>query len=296
MGLPMVRNLLNAGFEVTVFNRTRSKLQPLIEAGAVPADEIAELSAKADIVCTMLSDSQSVIDIAEGKAGVANSLRPNSLFIDFSTIHPSASRRIFQTLSHTGSAALDAPVSGGEIGAIEGALSIMVGGEAQAFTSAKPVFAAVGARATHAGPAGAGQLVKAANQILVGGTLGLLSEALTLLERNDVPPLRVLDALAGGLAGSRVLDLKGSAMVEGSFAPGFRVALHHKDMQIALESLQQAGVSAALTAATAQLFADAVGYGDSHLDHAAIIRTVRRSAFELTSSRTDGGDKPTEGR
>ncbi|MGW3957811.1 NAD(P)-dependent oxidoreductase [Streptomyces sp. NPDC004752] len=297
MGAPMVRNLLAAGFEVTVFNRTRSKLQPLIEAGALPADDIAELSAKSDIVCTMLSDSESVREVVEGDAGVARSLRPNSLFVDFSTIHPSMSRRIARTISRGASAALDAPVSGGEIGAINGALSIMVGGEDRGFASAQAVFAAVGSRATHVGPAGSGQLVKAANQILVGGTIGLLSEALILLEHNNVSTAQALDALAGGLAGSRVLDLKGPAMVKESFDPGFRIALHDKDMQIALESLQEAHISATLTATTAQLFADAVGAGDGQLDHAAIIRTVRRSAVpEKTANPADGAGESIEGR
>jgi 2-hydroxy-3-oxopropionate reductase len=146
-------------------------------------------------------------------------------------------------------------------------------------------------------PAGAGQLVKAANQLLVGGTIGLLSEALVLLERNHVPATQALDAQAGGLAGSQVLDNKGPAMVEESFAPGFRIALHHKDMQIALESLQEARIPAVLTATTAQLFADGVGAGDGQLDHAAIIRLVRGSAIPARrADLVDGAGESHEGR
>jgi 2-hydroxy-3-oxopropionate reductase len=224
-------------------------------------------------VITMLPDSPQVEEVAPL---VIEYARPNLLYIDMSTIKPETSRWVARQAAAVGVRAVDAPVSGGERGAIDGTLSIMVGGEPEHVEAARPILSTLGTTVVHVGPAGAGQTVKAANQLVVGGIYGLVSEAIVLLEASGVDPAAGLDVLAGGLAGSRILELKRHTMVKREFTPGFRIDLHHKDMGIAVAAAREAGVSLPLTGQVAQLVAAARAQGHGSLDHSALLKVVER--------------------
>jgi 3-hydroxyisobutyrate dehydrogenase-like beta-hydroxyacid dehydrogenase len=224
-------------------------------------------------VITMLPDSPQVEEVAPL---VIEYGKPNLLYIDMSTIKPETSREVARRAAAVGVRALDAPVSGGERGAVDGTLSIMVGGAPEDVEAARPVLERLGTTVVHVGPAGAGQTVKAANQLVVGGIYGLVSEAIVLLEASGVDPAAGLDVLAGGLAGSRILDLKRHTMVKREFTPGFRIDLHHKDMGIALDAARAAGVSLPLTGQVAQLVAAARAQGHGSLDHSALLKVIER--------------------
>ncbi|MEV4163713.1 NAD(P)-dependent oxidoreductase [Nonomuraea dietziae] len=260
MGAPMAANLGKAGFEVRGYD-----LRP--EGRTVAS--VAEAVTGADVVITMLPDSPQVEEVLPDIVEYGGD---NLLYIDMSTINPETSVGVARRLPH----ALDAPVSGGERGAIEGSLSIMVGGKEEDFQRALPVLQAVGRTIVHVGPSGAGQTVKAANQLVVGGTYGLVAEAILLMEASGVDPARGLDVLAGGLAGSRILELKRHSMVARDFAPGFRIDLHHKDMGIATAAARQAGLALPLTALVTQLIAAARAQGHGSLDHSALLKVIER--------------------
>ncbi|MFJ2667694.1 NAD(P)-dependent oxidoreductase [Nocardia fluminea] len=269
MGGPMAANLVEAGFEVTGYNRGRAKVDRLVAAGGKGAGSVAEAVRDADVVMTMLPDSPDVRAIVLGADGVLAHASPDALLIDCSTIRPDVSREIA-----TRTRALDAPVSGGEQGAIDGTLSIMVGGAATDFAAAEPILNAVGCTVVHVGAAGAGQTVKAANQLIVAGTIELVAEALVFLEAHDVDTAAAIVVLAGGLAGNRILDRKAAAMVDRAFTPGFRVELHHKDLGIVQAAAREAGVTIPLGALVAQLMGTLVAQGDGGLDHGALIKLV----------------------
>ncbi|TNC22499.1 2-hydroxy-3-oxopropionate reductase [Amycolatopsis alkalitolerans] len=269
MGGPMAANLVKAGFEVTGYNRGRSKVDKLVEAGGRGAVSIAEAVREADIVITMLPDSPDVEAVVLGEDGVLAHAREGALLIDCSTIRPDVSREISGRIR-----ALDAPVSGGEQGAIDGSLSIMVGGEAADFEAAKPVLDAVGGTIVHVGGPGAGQTVKAANQLIVAGTIELVAESLVFLEAHEVDTEAAIKVLAGGLAGNRILDRKAAAMVKREFTPGFRVELHDKDLGIVQAAAREAGVVIPLGAAVAQLMASLKAQGHGGLDHGALLKLV----------------------
>ena len=232
MGMPMAVNLVRAGYDVV--GHRRSGAPALVAAGGREAASVAEATAGADLVITMLPDSPDVAGVVLGRDGVLANASPDLLVVDMSTISPATAREIAAAAAVRGVAALDAPVSGGEQGAIEGGLAIMAGGTAEAFDRARPVFDVLGTTVVHVGPAGAGQLVKAANQLVVAGTIELVAEAIVLLEATGVDAAAGLEVLGGGLAGSAVLARKGAAMRERRFQPGFRVDLHHKDLGIML--------------------------------------------------------------
>lgn len=269
MGGPMAANLVAAGFDVIGHNRTPAKTERLVERGGRGAASIAAAVRDADVVATMLPDSP---DVRAVLTEVFEHARPGSLVIDFSTIRPDVAEALAAEGAKRGFRVLDAPVSGGEQGAIDGALSIMVGGEAGDFAAAGPVFDAVGATIVHVGPPGAGQTVKAANQLVVAGTLELLAEAIVFLEAHGVDTTSALKVLGGGLAGSAVLDRKGPAMLARDFTPGFRVELHDKDMGIVTSAAREAGVVIPLGAAVAQLIAALRAQGDGGLDHSALLK------------------------
>ncbi len=271
MGAPMANALVRAGYAVSGWNRSAEKLTHLINAGGRAATSAADAAAHADIVITMLPDSPDVEEVALGAEGILGHLRPGDLLVDMSTVHPRTARRIAQEGAARGIDVLDAPVSGGEQGAIDGTLSIMVGGPARAFKRARPVLASLGTTVVHVGASGAGQTVKAANQMIVAGTLELLAEALVFLDACDVDRSLALQVLAGGLAGSRVLDRKADSMLARRFDPGFRVDLHHKDLGIAMDAARQAGISLPVGALVAQLMAAARAQGLGHLDHSALL-------------------------
>ncbi|MDT7799966.1 MAG: 2-hydroxy-3-oxopropionate reductase [Actinomycetota bacterium] len=276
MGAPMAAHLVAAGHDVSGFDVHTAAGEKLQAAGGRAAADVADAVAGAEVVITMLPNHPQVEAVALGEGGVLASAAPGTLLIDMSTIRPETSIEVANLARDQKIRVLDAPVSGGQAGAEQAALSIMVGGSEEDFDAAKPLFEALGKTIVHVGPHGAGQVVKAANQLVVGGIYGLVAEAIVLLEASGVDAATGLDVLAGGLAGSRILELKRKSMVDRQFAPGFRIDLHHKDMGIALAAARQADVALPLTGLVAQLVAAgrAMGYGS--LDHSALLKVVEQ--------------------
>ncbi|MEU6728234.1 2-hydroxy-3-oxopropionate reductase [Nonomuraea wenchangensis] len=273
MGGPMAANLVKAGHTVRGHDVSAAPVERLAALGGEAAAGVPDAVEGADVVITMLPDSPQVEEVAPLVVGHG---RPGLLYLDMSTIRPETSRRVAREAAAAGVRALDAPVSGGERGAVDATLSIMVGGEREAYEAARPVLGALGTTIVHVGPAGAGQTVKAANQLVVGGIYGLVAEAIVLLEASGVDPVAGLDVLAGGLAGSRILELKRHTMIRREFTPGFRIDLHHKDMGIAVAAAREAGVALPLTGQVAQLVAAARAQGHGSLDHSALLKVVER--------------------
>jgi 2-hydroxy-3-oxopropionate reductase len=276
MGGPMAANLVQAGFEVVGHNRSSDPVRRLEERGGRGADSIAAAVAEAEVVVTMLPDSPDVEAVALGDDGIYARARPGALHLDMSTIRPDVARRLAAAGAERGLRVLDAPVSGGQQGAVDATLSVMVGGDRGDFDDARPVLEAVGKTVVHVGPAGAGQTVKAANQLIVAGTLELVSEAIVFLEASGVDTEAAVQVLAGGLAGSAILERKAPAMLARDFTPGFRVELHHKDMGIVTAAAREAGAIIPLGAAVAQLLASLRAQGDGGLDHSALLKLVER--------------------
>ncbi|WP_228004997.1 NAD(P)-dependent oxidoreductase [Amycolatopsis sp. YIM 10] len=267
MGGPMAANLVKAGYRVIGFNRSREKVDALVAQGGRGAESVAEAVSGADVVLTMLPDSP---DVEEVSRDLLANARPGSLWIDASTIRPDVAARLVGAAVERGLRAVDAPVSGGEAGAVEGTLSIMVGGTAEDVEAARPVLDAVGSTVVHVGPAGSGQTVKAANQLIVAGTIELVAEALVFLDAHGVDAEAAVKVLAGGLAGNRILDRKAAGMIAGDYTPGFRVDLHHKDLGIVTSAAREAGVAIPLGALTAQLMGALRARGHGSLDHSAL--------------------------
>ncbi|MFJ1759365.1 2-hydroxy-3-oxopropionate reductase [Amycolatopsis sp. NPDC088138] len=276
MGAPMAAHLVAAGHDVSGFDVHTAAGEKLQAAGGRAAADVADAVAGAEVVITMLPNHPQVEAVALGEGGVLANAAPGTLLIDMSTIRPETSIEVANLARDKKIRVLDAPVSGGQAGAEQAALSIMVGGSEEDFEAAKPLFEVLGKTIVHVGPHGAGQVVKAANQLVVGGIYGLVAEAIVLLEASGVDAATGLDVLAGGLAGSRILELKRRSMVDRQFAPGFRIDLHHKDMGIALAAARQADVALPLTGLVAQLVAAgrAMGYGS--LDHSALLKVAEQ--------------------
>ncbi|MGW4398182.1 2-hydroxy-3-oxopropionate reductase [Amycolatopsis nivea] len=274
MGTPMAAHLAAAGHEVSGFDLNADALAKLEAAGGRAANDVADAVSGAEVVITMLPNHPQVEQVVLAPGGVLDTIAPGTLLADMSTIRPETSIEVAKAGAAKGIRVLDAPVSGGQAGAEQAALSIMVGGDEADFAAAKPVFDTLGKTVVHVGPHGAGQVVKAANQLVVGGIYGLVAEAIVLLEASGVDAGTGLDVLAGGLAGSRILELKRKSMVARKFEPGFRIDLHHKDMGIALAAARQSEVALPLTGLVAQLVAAgrAMGYGS--LDHSALLKVV----------------------
>jgi 2-hydroxy-3-oxopropionate reductase len=287
MGSPMAVHLANAGHTVAGYNRTADKAQPLVAAGGRAAGSIADAVRDADVVCVMVPDSPDVTEVLAGEGGVFENAKPGALVVDFSSIRPDVTVELAKTAQDKGFRLLDAPVSGGEAGAKNAALSIMVGGAADDFEAAKTVFDAVGKTVVHVGPSGSGQTVKAANQLIVAANIQALSEAVVFLEAYGVDTKAALEVLGGGLAGSKVLDQKKENMLSRSFEPGFRIALHHKDMGIVTAAAREAGVVVPLGSLVAQLMGSALANGDGALDHSGLLRGVERLSGR-TDSKTEG--------
>jgi 2-hydroxy-3-oxopropionate reductase len=275
MGKPMAGHLAQAGHTVTGFNRSPN-YDDLEAAGGKGAGSLEEAVADADVVCVMVPDSPDVRDVLEGEGGVFDSAKPGTLVVDFSSIRPDVTVELAKTAKERGFRLLDAPVSGGEAGAKNAALSIMVGGDARDFQEAKPIFDVVGKTVVHVGGSGSGQTVKAANQLIVATNIQALAEAVAFLKAYDVDLESALEVLGGGLAGSAVLNQKKQNMISGSFEPGFRIALHHKDMGIITSAAREAGVVVPVAALVAQLMASALANGDGGLDHSGLLRGVER--------------------
>ncbi|UQN08177.1 2-hydroxy-3-oxopropionate reductase [Deinococcus sp. QL22] len=270
MGLPMARNLLKAGYALTVNNRSPEAEQTLAAEGAAVARTAREVAQSSDIVITMLPDSPQVEEVVLGEDGVAQGLRAGGLFIDMSSISPSTARQVAAALSSKGADSLDAPVSGGQVGAQGATLSIMVGGSEQGFQRARPVFEAVGKNIVHIGGPGAGQVTKICNQIVVALTIQAVAEALTLARKSGVDGARVREALLGGFAQSRILDLHGQRILDGNFTPGFRINLHRKDLRLALEAGREQAVPLFATANAAELMNTMIAQGMGDLDHSGL--------------------------
>ncbi|WP_181777255.1 2-hydroxy-3-oxopropionate reductase [Amycolatopsis pittospori] len=274
MGGPMAGHLVAAGHEVSGFDTNADALARLEAAGGRAANGVTDAVADAEVVITMLPNHPQVEAVVLAAGGVLESAKPGTLLIDMSTIRPETSIEVAERAGEREIRVLDAPVSGGQAGAEQASLSIMVGGEEADFAAGLPVLEAVGKTIVHVGPHGAGQVVKAANQLVVGGTYGLIAEAIVLLEASGVDARVGLDVLAGGLAGSRILELKRKSMVAREFAPGFRIDLHHKDMGIALAAARQADVALPITGLVAQLVAAGRAMGHGSLDHSALLKVV----------------------
>lgn len=278
MGKPMARNLLKAGYSLIVHNRSQAAVKELEKEGAKAVGSSQEVAAQAEVVITMLPDSPDVELVYGGERGVFAGVRKGMLLIDMSSISPVVARRLAQEAEGQGAEMLDAPVSGGEAGAISAALSIMIGGKASAVERALPIFQALGKNIVHVGEAGAGQVTKAANQVVVGGTIALVSEALVLASKAGVDPAKVRQVLLGGFAQSRILDAHGQKMLERNFKPGFRIRLHEKDLSIALATGREYGVPLLLTAVVDQMMTTMKATGRGDLDHSGLVTLIEEWA------------------
>ena len=241
MGKPMALNLIKAGYSLSVLSKSGAAAE-LVEAGAQAFSTSKELAQQCDIIITMLPDSPDVEQVVSGAEGVLEGIKPGALLIDMSTISPSVARNIYESMQAKGAEALDAPVSGGQVGAVGATLSIMVGGKAAAFERALPLFQAMGKNIIHIGEPGAGQMTKACNQMIVGMTIQAVAEAFALAKKAGVDLEKMREVLLGGFAQSRILDLHGKRMIERNFTPGFKIKLHKKDMGIALQAGQEFSV------------------------------------------------------
>jgi 2-hydroxy-3-oxopropionate reductase len=283
----MARNLAKAGFELVVLNRSRGAVDELVaESQAfIAANSPREVAEQTKTVITMLPDSPDVRDVVLGENGLAATMGAGHLLIDMSTITPATSIEVNEALANRGASALDAPVSGGDKGAIAGTLSIMVGGSAEDFERARPLFEAMGKTIVHVGGPGAGQIVKACNQIVVAINYAAVSEALVLGAKAGVEPEKIVQVLSGGLAASRVMEMRGPTMIAHEFEPGFRVNLHRKDLGIALATGKETSVPLPTTAVVSQLFETLAAAGKGDLDHSSLITVVEDLAqFQVGSS------------
>lgn len=275
MGAPIARNLLAAGHDVIGINRSDAAVARFVAQGGRTA-ELADAVAASDTVMLMLPDSPDVEHVVLGEGGVRESARAGTRIVDLSTVAPATSRRVAEACASRGVGYLDCPVSGGEQGAIDGTLSVMVGGTADDLEAVEPLLEAIGSTIVHVGEVGAGQTVKAANQLIVAGTIQLVAEALVFLEHHGADVDAAVRVLAGGLAGNRILDRKAADMIERRYEPGFRIELHRKDLGIYLAAARAAGVVSPAGAMLGQLLESAVANGDGPLDHTALLRGVER--------------------
>jgi 2-hydroxy-3-oxopropionate reductase len=274
MGKPMARNLMRAGYSLVVHNIPGDAADELAAEGAVRARGSREVAEQSDIIVTMLPDSPDVQAVVAGEGGVLEGIRPGALLVDMSSISPVVTRQLEELVRAKGAAMVDAPVSGGDVGAINGTLSIMVGGEAQDYERALPLFQVMGKTIVHVGPSGAGQVTKAANQVVVGITMGAVAEALLLGAKGGVSPEKILDVLGGGLAGNKVMEVKREKYLTHDFTPGFRAELHHKDMGIAMSAAREYGLVLPLTAIVDQLFHAMKKKGWGKEDHSGILQVL----------------------
>lgn len=282
MGAPMAANLVRAGHRVRGYSRTAATRARAATSGVEPAASAREAVTGADAVLTVLPDGPDVTEVLFGADGIAEHLPAGSLLVDLSTIAPTTAVEVHTALADWDVDVLDAPVSGGEAAAVEGTLSIMVGGRPEVFGRAQELLGALGTTVVHVGGPGSGQSVKAANQLMVAGHLQMLAEALVLLRAQDVDLDAALDVIGGGLAGSTVLQRKRAAFLSADFTPGFRLALHHKDLGIVAGTARAAGVALPLTAAVTQLVQALVAQGHGALDHSALYRlTATMNGQEL---------------
>jgi 2-hydroxy-3-oxopropionate reductase len=280
MGKPMALNLLKKGFSLVVHSRSRGPVDALVAAGATAANSPADVARAATRIVTMLPDGPDVSLVLEGDHGVFGAMSKGTVIVDSSTIAPAIARRLSARATELGSSLLDAPVSGGEIGAIDGTLTFMVGGDAVALESVRDMLNAMGKpeRIVHVGDSGAGQICKACNQIVLGGTMAVVAEAIALSRKAGVDPMKVRAALMGGFAQSRVLEVHGERMITGNWKPGFKARLFKKDLGIAMNTLAENGVPAATSAVVQQLVQAQITAGEGEEDYSGIAKTIFKLA------------------
>jgi 2-hydroxy-3-oxopropionate reductase len=274
MGKPMARNLIEAGHELVVWSRTRADVDEVEKDGATAASSAREVSEKADVTILMLPDSPQVREVLDGDHGLLAGAREGTLVVDMSTISPVVTREIAAECGERGLGWVDAPVSGGDVGAREATLSIMAGGSEEDFARAKPLFEALGKTIVHVGPVGSGQVVKACNQVVVALTIEAVSEALVLGSKAGVDPATIIEVLSGGLAANKVMEVRGRNFLEHDFTPSFRVDLHHKDLGIALQTAREYGVALPNTAAVDQMLQALRSNGRGDRDHSALLTHI----------------------
>lgn len=280
MGRPMALNLRKHGFDVVVHNRSRPAVDALVAAGAAAAASPAEVARAAQIIITILPDGPDVETVLEGPEGVFGAMAGGTIIIDSSTIAPATARRLAGRAAELGASMLDAPVSGGEIGAIDGTLTFMVGGAADTLEAVREVLGAMGKpeRIIHVGDSGAGQICKVCNQIVLGGTMSVVAEAIALSRKAGVDPMKVRAALMGGFAQSRVLEVHGERMITGNWKPGFKARLFKKDLGIAMNALAEHGVPAHASAVVNQHVNAQIGAGEADEDYSGIAKVIFRLA------------------
>ena len=287
MGAPMARRLLDAGYEVCVHNRSSEPVEELASLGAVAKHSPRQVAGGVDIVITMLPDSPEVRKVVLGADGIIEAARPELFYIDMSTVAPETTIEVHKQLETVGVRALDAPVSGGQIGAENGTLSIMVGGSVEVLEDVRPVLEVLGQTITHCGAAGAGQTVKACNQTQVALTLLGMAEALVFAAKAGVDPAIVLRVLGGGLAQTKIMDVRGPTAIRGSYDPGFKSKLHYKDLGIVMDAAEAMGLPLPGTALAQQLFAALLTAGHGELDHSAIVKIHERLGNVEIRTRQD---------
>lgn len=292
MGKPMVKNLIKAGYEPIVFNRRPAPVDELIGEGARRGTSAKNVAEQSDVVITMLPDTPDVESVVLGADGIVEGARPGLLLIDMSTISPVVTRQIASQVHAKNARMLDAPVSGGDKGAVSGTLSIMVGGEKADFEEAMPIFEAMGKTIVHCGDIGSGQIVKACNQVVVAIVIEAVSEALTLGSAAGVVPEVIVKVLSGGLAQTRVMDLRGPTMIRHDFEPGFKARLHLKDLKIILGTADKYGVKLPVTNIVEKMFTDLVERGGGDLDHSALLTVLeemsKSSGSKIQAHETKG--------
>jgi 2-hydroxy-3-oxopropionate reductase len=284
MGKPMARNLLEAGHELVVWSRTRADVDEVAAEGATAASSAREVAEQAGVTILMLPDSPQVGEVLEGDDGLLAGAGDGALVIDMSTISPVVTREIAATCGERGIGWVDAPVSGGDVGAREGTLSIMAGGSDEDFARARPLFEALGKTIVHVGPVGSGQVVKACNQVVVALTIEAVSEALVLGSKAGVDPATIIEVLSGGLAANKVMEVRRRNFLEHDFTPGFRIDLHHKDLGIALATAREYGVALPSTAAVDQMLQALRSNGRGDRDHSALLTHIEDLAQHTISA------------
>jgi 2-hydroxy-3-oxopropionate reductase len=275
MGAPMARNLMEAGHELVLYNRTSDKAEELAKTGSAKvADSPREVARESAITITMLPGPPEVEEVIAGERGLLEGAREGSLIVDMSTSSPILAQELTRTARNREVGMLDAPVSGADVGAMEGTLSIMVGGEEEHFERARPLFDVMGEKVVHVGPSGTGQVVKACNQIVVALTIEAVAEALVLGSKAGVDPAKILDVLSGGLAANRVMEVKREKLLSHDFTPGGKVEFHRKDLTIALEASREYGVPLPVTGVVDQMFGSLMATGRGGWDHSALVTLI----------------------
>ena len=285
MGMPMARNLMAAGYELVVYNRSRGKVEDLTAEGAKAAENLGEVADRSDTIITMLPGPSEVWEVVADEDGLLEGAGEGTLILDMSTSSPLLARELANIAGEKGVGMLDAPVSGGDTGAEEGSLSIMAGGTKEDFRRARPLFEVMGDTVVHVGAHGAGQTVKACNQIVVALVIEAVSEALVLGSKASVEPEKIIEALSGGLADNKVMRVKGEKFLSQDFTPGGKVKFHHKDLGIALAAGREYGAPLPLTAIVNQMFGSLIAKGRDEWDHSSLITLIQDWAGDEYSAR-----------